>query len=68
MSVILYTTHCPKCMVLEKKLKSKNIEFVENTDTDLMISKGFETTPMLEVDGTAMSFGEAVKWINNLEA
>ena len=64
MSVILYTTHCPKCMVLEKKLKSKNIEYVENTDTNLMISKGFETTPMLEVDGEIMNFVVANTWIN----
>lgn len=62
--VILYTTHCPKCMVLEKKLKSKNIEYVENTDTNLMISKGFETTPMLEVDGEVMNFVAANTWIN----
>ena len=51
-------------MVLEKKLKSKNIEYVENTDADLMISKGFETTPMLEVDGEIMNFVAANTWIN----
>jgi glutaredoxin len=62
--VILYTTHCPKCVVLEKKLKSKNIEYIENTDTDLMISKGFETTPMLEIDGEIMNFVAANTWIN----
>lgn len=64
MKVILYTTHCPKCLVLEKKLQSKNINYVENTDTDLMISKGFETTPMLEVDGSVMDFKTANTWIN----
>jgi len=64
MKVILYTTHCPKCLVLEKKLQSKNINYVENTDTDLMISKGFETTPMLEVDGNVMDFKTANTWIN----
>lgn len=64
MSVILYTTHCPKCIVLEKKLKSKNIEYTENTDTDLMISKGFLSTPMLEVDGNIMDFKAANTWIN----
>ena len=41
MSVILYTTHCPKCLVLEKKLASKNIEFEEITDNELMLKKGF---------------------------
>lgn len=64
MQVILYTTHCPKCLVLEKKLQSKNINYVENTDTDLMISKGFKTTPMLEVDGNIMDFKAANTWIN----
>lgn len=64
MKVILYTTHCSKCMVLEKKLKSKNIEYTENTDTDLMISKGFLSTPMLEVDGNIMDFKAANTWIN----
>lgn len=64
MKVILYTTHCPKCIVLEKKLKSKNIEYTENTDTDLMISKGFLSTPMLEVDGNIMDFKAANTWIN----
>lgn len=64
MKVILYTTHCPKCIVLEKKLKSKNIEYTENTDTDLMISKGFLSTPMLEVDGNIMDFKAANIWIN----
>mgnify|MGYP000504365611 CR=1 FL=1 len=64
MKIVLYTTHCPKCMVLEKKLKAKNIEYTENTDTNLMISKGFQTTPMLEVDGNVMDFKAANAWIN----
>lgn len=64
MKVILYTTHCPKCLVLEQKLKSKDISYDEETDIDLMISKGFQTTPMLEVDGRIMDFKEANTWIN----
>lgn len=64
MKIVLYTTHCPKCMVLEKKLKAKNIEYTENTDTNLMISKGFQTTPMIEVDGNVMDFKAANAWIN----
>ena len=64
MNIVLYTTHCPKCMVLEKKLKSKNIEYSFVDDVNLMISKGFETTPMLEVDGEIMDFKNANEWIN----
>ena len=39
MSIILYTTHCPKCLVLEKKLASKNIEFEETTDLESVLPK-----------------------------
>ena len=67
MSVTLYTTHCPKCKVLEKKLNSKNINYNEVTDTNIMIAKGFTSTPMLEVDGTIMDFEEANKWVNEQE-
>ena len=62
--IILYTTHCPKCKVLEQKLKSKNIEYIEFTDVDKMIEMGFSVMPMLEVDGVIMDFGTANKWIN----
>lgn len=64
MKVVLYTTHCPKCMVLEKKLASKNISYEEVTDVDLMINKGFDVMPVLEVDDTVMDFKTANTWIN----
>ena len=62
--IILYSTNCPKCKVLEQKLKSKNIEYIEFTDVDKMIEMGFSVMPMLEVDGIVMDFGTANKWIN----
>ena len=64
MKVVLYTTHCPKCIVLEKKLASKNISYEEVTDVDLMINKGFDVMPVLEVDDTVMDFKTANTWIN----
>ena len=68
MKIVFYTIDCPKCRVLESKLKAKKVVFEECRDIEIMQEKGFENAPMLEVDGTAMGFGEAVKWINNLEA
>lgn len=65
MKVTLYTTHCPRCMVLEKKLNAKNIDYVENTDVDLMINKGIMTVPILEVDEKQLNFKEANEWLNN---
>lgn len=64
MSVILYTTHCPKCNVLHAKLEEKNIEFTENENVRVLIKKGYVSAPILEVDGEFMDFGTAVKWVN----
>ena len=65
MKVILYSTHCPKCNVLESKLKQKGIQFDEINDVDIMVKKGFMAAPVLEVDGKAMPFTQAVSWVNN---
>jgi hypothetical protein len=64
MGIVLYTTHCPKCEVLCKKLDLKNIEYSEITDVKLMRSLGMHSAPGLQVnDGPIMTFGEAVKWV-----
>lgn len=64
---ILYSTHCPKCKVLEKKLQDKKIEYEEINDIDIMQAKGFMAAPVLEVDGKIMMFKDAVDWINSQE-
>ena len=65
--VTLYSNNCPRCHVLERKLKDKNIEFDLVADEDVMIAKGFLSSPVLEVDGIPMDFGTAVKWVNQRE-
>ena len=65
MKVVLFSTHCPKCNVLEKKLKVKNIEYEEINDVEIMKEKGYLTVPVLEVDGISMDFKVASDWINN---
>ena len=67
MKVILYSTGCPKCKILTQKLNDKNVKYDVVNDVDTMLSKGFETVPMLEVDGNVMDFLTANKWINERE-
>lgn len=63
--ITLYTTHCPKCVILEKKLQDKNIEYQVCDDVDLMLSKGMQEAPYLEVEEKEMmNFSKAIKWIN----
>lgn len=65
--ITLYTTHCPKCRVLEVKLNKKGIEYQENTDIEYMSSLGIMSVPVLEVDGELLDFTTANNWINNKE-
>ena len=65
MDIILYTTHCPKCKVIEKKLAFKNIPYTEETDLKKMQELGFTSAPVLQVDGEFLKFADANKWINN---
>ena len=67
-NVTLYSTNCPRCVILETKLKQKNIKYlVKNSEEDLqeLFDEGFREMPVLEVDNTKYTFGEAVKMINN---
>ena len=66
MSVVLFSTHCPRCSVLEKKLQQKEVDYDEVNDTSIMEQKGYLSVPVLEVDGKSMDFKEAVDWINTL--
>ena len=61
--ITLYTTHCPKCKVLEKSLQDHNIEYETITDEKVMIDKGFLSAPILEVDGTALTFPQAFNFV-----
>ena len=63
MTVTLYTTHCPKCRVIEKKLAQKGIKYSEVTDVEEMTSRGFKSAPVLEVDNKVYNFGDANRWI-----
>lgn len=64
MDIILYSTHCPQCNVLESKLKQKGIQYEEVNDVNVMVEKGFMSAPVLEVDGEVMNFGNAITWVN----
>lgn len=63
-NIVLYSTHCPRCVVLEKKLKEKNISFEEVNDIFIMEAKGFMSVPKLEVDGVVMDYADAFRYIN----
>lgn len=64
MEVLFYSTNCPKCKVLAKKMEQKGIEYKEINDINVMLSKGIKTAPALEVDNTVLDFTNSVRWVN----
>lgn len=62
--IILYSNGCPKCKILETKLKEKGIEYEHISDMEIMIAKGFMSMPMLQVGDLILNFTEANKWTN----
>ena len=63
--IIMYTTHCPQCKVLEKMLNDKKIEYTQITDIDVIKSKGIQSVPYLEIEGELKNFKESMEWIRN---
>lgn len=70
MQIIIYTTNtCPKCQILKKKLKEKNISFLEETDVNKMLELDILAVPQMKVDNSKlMNFEQAVQWVNKQEA
>ena len=65
MEIIFYSTHCPKCKILETKMKNKNINYTEDNNVNSMLAKGIKSAPYLEIDGQLYDFKKAVEWVNN---
>lgn len=68
MEVTLYSTGCPKCNVLKKKLEAANISYTEVTDTDkvsqICKDTGFDSVPIIAIeDGHILDFARAIDWI-----
>ena len=64
--IILYTTHCPMCLMLERKLKEKNIEYTEISNIDEIKEAGVKNVPVLKVDNEMMNSYSAMQWIKNI--
>ena len=62
--ITLYTTGCPRCKVLESKLREAGFSFGVVDNQQKIIEMGFTTVPVMTVDGTIYQFKEAVEWIN----
>lgn len=65
MTVTLYSTGCPKCKVIEKKLLQKNIEHNIIMGAEEIQKLGLNSAPALKVDDRVFNFSDANRWIMN---
>lgn len=66
MNVVLYTTGCPRCKVLESKLESASVSYEKSSDFDKLEAEGFSAAPVLMVDDKVFDFKEAIDWVNQV--
>jgi len=68
-NIRLYSTHCPKCRVIEKKLEQANIkyELIDAKDNPKVIEElsalGVRQMPVLIANDKILGFSEIIKWI-----
>lgn len=68
MNIVLYSTGCPRCQVLEAKLRKKGIEFTINSDEKKMKELGMTFAPCLQTEVGLLDFKQANEWLNNYKA
>ena len=65
--MILYTTNCPKCKILKKKLDEKNIKYDIVTDEKEILALNVLEVPQFFNNEMLLNFSEAIQWINQQE-
>lgn len=56
MDIILYSNHCPQCMILEKFLNMYGIEYTTFSDEEEMIKMGLKACPCFQSMGIYIIF------------
>jgi len=64
--MIVYTTGCPKCRILEKKMMLKKLHYTVSSDIDVLVKENILTVPVLYVNGRYLKFEDAIQYINSL--
>lgn len=60
--ITLYSTGCPRCRVLQKKLNAAHVPYTVIGDVDVMLRMGILSVPVLKVGEELLPFEQAVKY------
>jgi hypothetical protein len=65
--LVLFSTGCPKCTILKKKLDSKNIKYEVTDNLEPLVENHIMSIPVLykRSEDKYMTFADAVAFVNN---
>lgn len=67
MKITLYSTGCPQCRVLKRKLDDLKLEYDIVSDPQQIIAMGFQSAPVLEIDGERYNFVQGINWVREYQ-
>lgn len=63
-TVILYSSQeCIRCRLVKQMLDTHNVQYTEVNDKRIMIDKGIEQLPALEINEKIMEYAEILTWL-----
>lgn len=65
--ITLYSTGCPKCNILERRLMNDGISFNISNDVDELIDMGFQNAPVLQIGDSFIDYANAMKLLKVFE-
>lgn len=65
--ITLYSTGCPKCSILEKRLTNDGISFNVSNNIDKLINMGFQNAPVLQIGDSFIDYANAMKLLKVFE-
>ena len=67
MKVKLYTTHCPKCKILEERLNEKKVKYEVIDNIEEHQKMNFKSVPNLEIDGKIYNYLDSIRYLNKMK-
>lgn len=64
--VTLYSTNCPKCKIIEAKLKQLGFEYKVITNIEEMKTLGITTAPVMCVDNKKYDFNNSIRYLKEV--
>ena len=67
MKVKLYTTHCPKCKILEERLNEKKVKYEVIDNIEELQKMNFKSVPNLEIAGKIYNYLDSIRYLNKMK-